>query len=54
MGFEELLGKLEEAAETVGAEDDETFRRQVKTILVYDDHIEFILENGKVKMWKRK
>ncbi len=46
--------ELEEAAETVGAEDDEAFRRQVKTILVYDDHIEFILENGKVKMWKRK
>ena len=46
--------ELEEAAETVGAEDDEAFRRQVKTILVYDDHIEFILENGKVKTWKRK
>ena len=46
--------ELEEAAQIVGAEDDESFRRQVKTILVNDDHIDFILEKGKVKTWKRK
>ncbi len=46
--------ELEEAAKMVGAESDEAFRRQVKSILVYDDHIELILENRKVKTWKRK
>ncbi len=46
--------ELEEAAQIVGAETDEGFRRLVKTVLVYDDHIEFNLENGKVKTWKRR
>lgn len=46
--------ELEEASGIIGSEDDEAFRRQVKAIKVYDNHIEFILENGKVKTWKRK